>query len=246
MAWSDTYPKIVATLAAKNGQWSAGVPKLTSADAIGTLAAYVGSLRVGVERATDGICPSSYVDADGIKRINVGVAPSISVAGYISKCTPVGGNAWKRYAADQPLVPSWEPFRDSTYIRNEQSEQLYGVREAMDAYQSAVNAITLGANLYRGVVWGEDPCKVALQKLRVLGSDLDSLAANPPTSLTDDLKGALDAASHASAKAAGKLTADVAGLAGDLAGDFASGFFGSATFTTIAAIAAYVAYKRFL
>jgi hypothetical protein len=147
VAWSDTYPKIVATLAAKNGQWSAGVPKLTSADAIGTLAAYVGSLRVGVERATDGICPSSYVDADGIKRINVGVAPSISVAGYISKCTPVGGNAWKRYAADQPLVPSWEPFRDSTYIRNEQSEQLYGVREAMDAYQSAVNAITLGANL---------------------------------------------------------------------------------------------------
>lgn len=261
MAWSDTYPKIVAALIAKNGQWAPGIPKLKSADAIGTLAAYVGSLRAGIERAADGIAPSIAVTGEGVHQVPSSHAfdplaqKTISVAGYISKCTPVAGNAWKRFAPDQPYVTSWEPYRDPSYVRDEQTEQIYLVREAMDKYQSALNAISIGAtisDLAGDGTWRVDPCKIVMQKLRLLGSELDNMGANPPTTLSDDVKGALHDATTASegalksvAKGAGKVAGELGNVAGDIAANFAQGFLAQASLVTIAGVVAFIAYKRF-
>ena len=276
MAWSDTYPRIVAELARKNGQWSPGVPKMQSSDAVGTLASYVASLRIAIENSCHGIAPSVVVGADGIIDLggnlgNIALANArISVAGYISNCTPVGGNAWKRFAPDQPNIASWEPFRAPSLTsddpltefftgllgagsRNEQPEQVQLARAAMDTYQATIEVVNVNALLYRGVTWGEASCSTFLRKLRLLGGNLDQMHSNPPTTLTDDIKGALNDAKNASEQATkdvahglGKAAGDVANLSGGVLSEFLNGLFGSVGTVGLAVIVAYVAYKVYL
>jgi len=270
MAWSDTYPEMIAALSAKLGVIAPGIPKLTNVDAIALLSPYVASLRVAIEARVDAIMPSPIVDGDGLfapkdfDTLALYGSRAITVAGYISHCTPVSGSAWKRYASDQPDVPSWEPCRVPQGVdfplgikieRNAQPEQIVLVREAMDQYQTTLNMMSVATSFYPydDLVWTQDMVATLLKSLRMLGSDLDNMSANPPTTLEQDVSGALDHARHESeaaaaafAKGAGKAAAEIGNVAGDVAGSFASGFLGKASIVTLGALVAFVAYKRFL
>lgn len=262
MSWGDTHAKLVAQLCAKRGQWAPNVPKMTAADAVAMLALYVASIVSAIERACDGVGESAFVDSEGIvtdKIRNAGFLKietmrTLAAQDYVSKAQPYAGVPWVRSMV-RDTEPTFQPYRLHSLIRDDQSELVTFVRQTMADYQRALDGIAIGLAIskYADVPWSSDAVKLILKKLVTVGSDLDVLAENPPTTLTEDLRGALSQATDASeaalkdvAKGTGKVAAELGNVAGDIAGNFAEGFLGQASLVTIALLVGWVAYKRYL
>lgn len=146
---------------------------------------------------------------------------------------------------------TYEPVRDPSF-RNPQLEQISFVRQMMSDYQGALLSANVGIALYRNTKLSRDAAKSFLDKLVPLGSSLDVLAENPPTTLGQDIKGALKSAVTASegalqniAEGAGATAAWLAEQAGKVAAAGGKGFFDNigVTGAAVAAIAAYVYLK---
>lgn len=265
--WGSTYLKLVAALIAKNGSWVPNVPRMSAADMVGMLALYVGSIVGAIDNHTDGITFSRWLDDNGIT-INLddfGISPlRVDTMRYVSRSVPVSSSAaWKRTLsaptdAEKTLgtaAESIEPHRDPSLIRDAQAEQVHAVRQLVADYQRALDASGRTIAVYPFGIAGADFCKSFLAACRSMNGDLDSLAENPPTTITQDLKGALHDATTASGEAlkdlgsaAGKVAGGIGNVAGDVGANFLDSFFSSANLTTIAVagIVGYVAIRRYL
>jgi hypothetical protein len=143
--------------------------------------------------------------------------------------------------------------------RNPQLELIHFLRQLMADYQRALDRITLatlvygGAGFYDDAFAGRDACEMVLQAFRAMNGDLDTLAENPPTSLSQDIRGALGEALDASkeatkdiAHAAGKAANYIAETGGEVGASFLDGLFKNATVTSLAilGLVGYVALKK--
>lgn len=270
MGWVDAYPKILAELTRKRGQYAPNIPRLTKADMVGTLAQYSTSLANALSTVADRIARSEFATASGVF-IPLGAiasANTLTPQTYLSECVaPNKTTPWKRTPSkltDDQLIklaglsPSgtYEPVRDPTILRNEQTELIGFLRGAVADYQRALDQIAYAVSFYPlQTTAPQDTCKLFLSSVRALGSDLDVLGENPPTTFGQDVRGALAASTDASAKAletvgnaAGRAAGFVGNAVGNVAGSALSGFFDKANLVTlaVAGVVGYVAFKRFV
>ena len=263
MGWIETYAQLVKALTAKNGSWTSAVPKMKTSDMVALLGMYTTGVVPAVERVADAIIPSNYATAEG-ESLVAGVggaftlmgldAPKIDARTYVSKTVGLDGAPWKRYLSAGASIDkstTYEPVRDPSLLRDNQLEQIGFVRQLMADYQRALDASAAALATYNLGFANQDRCAVFLSSIRSTGADLDVLAENPPTSLSDDLAGALRAATDKSeaalvsvGNAVGKAAAEIGNVAGQVAGSFGAGFFTKAGVLTlaVAGVAAWVAF----
>jgi len=260
VGWVETYPLIVAELVRKNGSYEAKVPRMRASDMMAFAGLYTRSVISAIERSSDQIVRSDLINDEGIFSANVIAViasfDAITATQYLSQSSPTD-KPWKRTPTkltDAQIARAhvagikaitYEPARSSTIVRNEQLEQLSFLRQTIADYQRALDQVVNALYLYPFSNASADICKSFLSAIRALGSDLDVLRENPPTTLAQDVSAGLGVALNRSAKAvetigeaAGKTAAWVGDQAGKVAGATLGGFFEQATVLSILVIGA--------
>lgn len=265
---SSVYPKVIDELRKKRGTYDDATPRMQLADMFAVLAMLSGSLSVTAKQVADRFPRSDFVDASGMLRIDNVVTQlgydQIDVDTYLFGATRASGQpAWRRAVTsptqaqqDRANATPWdssshalvyEPARDPSVLRDEQLEQIAFLRQAVDYYDTALGQVSAATFVFKSNalsgLTGKAIIDVFLRAIRQLGDQLDAMGEYPPTTLAQDVRGALGYALDESAKAAeavveqgGKAAAWVANETGKLAGAAANGFLSSANLTTLAAV----------
>jgi hypothetical protein len=270
MSWAIAHARIVAELSARaSGSYDERTPKMSVRDMVAFLAMYTPSLAGAITRVADRIVRSDFATSDGVLTVgsayHAGSIDTIDAMTYLSTGVGLARAPWKRsitmtetqtnrarLAGLDPETVTYEPVRDGSLLRNDQTELISFARQAVADYDKALSQISSAVWLYPSSICSEAICKSFVSALRALSSDLEVLAENPPTSWSQDVSGALghaldksEAAVVALGEKAGAAAGRVGNLVGDVAGKTLGGFLDSANLLTLA-VAGAVAYVVFV
>lgn len=258
MGYVAQYPALVAELLRLRGSLGTdskgnAVPSLTGDDTVGVLALYASGL-VNAIASRAKVVLAEYVDASGIVpplRVPFVMHSPQSPRAFLA--APATSIAWKRTIAGA----AWTPAREGSDLRDPQAEQVYFLRESITTYEAALRATVQGFELYGSwvdrtkvsVKLSRDQVSAFLASVRSLGTSLDVMGENAPTTLMQDLRGALKASAGATGEAlkegadlAGRVAAGVSNTLGEMTGNFLEGFLKNAGLLTLV-IAGIVVYK---
>lgn len=247
MGYSDTYPELVAKLAAAKGSTGKDasgypVPIMTAQDMVAVAALYFPGFAAGVRKTCSGVFVTDLVNDDGVVMIPGAENAQISAEEWLSGVPLDDTKPYQRIPPNSITRTSFEPGRTPNFLVSDETDLIKFTWAAAYQWQTALET---GAACM--LIYGTRPVSAAqaatfLASIRSLGSSIDVLGENPPPGFLDLLPGALHAALNASAKSAGELAAGIGNVAGDVAGDFLGGLFSSANLVTLA-ILGVVAWK---